>query len=275
MMYLGRMSCLVLCLALGAVHGEAPTSPWPELTPTQKPAKQTFDQGQAMAQLAMTMEEELLVEMLPFKPPFKMDKKQMAVVIKLLKKLVKPVLKSERLRTMVSIVDDFMQELEHNQENKQYYIGMLNAAQDVYGEVNRMYNSEEAQGRTFETVQSIYRESVLNNYIVQPISNWIIEPITSRVYYAAERVYEMLPSNTWIVDTEYINPFASWGETFDYYVNRIANWSAGTRRALTATARMLQAQDEAEGRNCFECGGTYWGDSGSDGSDGSPGTDIQ
>jgi len=272
MMYLGRMSCLVLCLALGAVHGEAPTSPWPELTPTQKPAKQTFDQGQAMAQLAMTMEEELLVEMLPFKPPFKMDKKQMAVVIKLLKKLVKPVLKSERLRTMVSIVDDFMQELEHNQENKQYYIGMLNAAQDVYGEVNRMYNSEEAQGRTFETVQSIYRESVLNNYIVQPISSWIIEPITSRVYYAAERVYEMLPSNTWIVDTEYFNPFASWGETFDYYVNRIANWSAGTRRALTATARMLQAQDEAEGRNCFECGSTYWN---TDGSDSSPGTDVQ
>lgn len=253
---LGRISCLaVVCLVM-RVSGESPQSPWPTLTPTAQPVKQAFDQGQAIAQLALTMEEEILVEMLPFKPPFKMDKKQMAVIIKLLKKVVKPVLKSERLRSMVAIVDDFMQELEYNQENKKYYTGMLNAAQDVYRELNTMYNAEqdEAQARTMASVASIYRESVLNTYMVQPFMNWVVRPVTSRISTAAERVYNMIPSNSWVVDTNYINPFASWGETFNYYVNRISNWSARARSTLDATARLLEDQDAAR---CIGCSGDH------------------
>jgi len=257
---IGRMLCLaLLCLVLG-VSAESPQSPWPTLTPTPQPVKQSFNNEQAIAQLALTMEEELLVEMLPFKPPFKMDKKQMAVIIRLLKKAVKPVLKSERLRTMVAIVDDFMQDLEYNQENKKYYTGMLNAAQDVYREVNRMYNTEnmdEAQARTLnsamQTVSNIYRSSVLNNWIVQPVNDWIIYPITSRLSTAADRIYDMIPQNSWVVDTNYINPFASWGETFNYYVNRISDWSARARSTLDVTARLLDEQDIARGARCSGC----------------------
>jgi len=253
------MLCLALvCLVLG-VSGETPQSPWPALTPTPQPVKQSFNNEQAIAQLALTMEEELLVEMLPFKPPFKMDKKQMAVIIKLLKKAVKPVLKSERLRTMVHIVDDFMQDLEYNQENKKYYTGMLNAAQDVYHEVNRLYNYEnmdEAQARTIntalESVSNIYRSSVLNNWIVQPFNNWILSPLTSRISNAAERIYNMVPNNSWVVDTNYINPFTSWGETFNYYVDRFSNWSARARNTLDATARLLEQQDAVSAR-CSGC----------------------
>lgn len=195
--------------------------------------------------------------MLPFKPPFKMDKKQMAVIIKLLKKAVKPVLKSERLRTMVSIVDDFIQELEYNQENKKYYAGMLNAAQDVYGELNRMYNTEdEAAARTMSTVGNIYRQSVLNNWLVEPFRSWVIEPITNTVSGAAERIYNMIPSNSWVVDTNWIdNPFANWGDNFNHYVNRISNWSARARNTLDVTARLLEAQDGPSAR-CSGCGNT-------------------
>jgi len=199
----------------------------------------------------------------------------MAVVIKLLKKAVKPVLKSERLRTMVSIVDDFIQELEHNQENKQYYSEMLDVAQDVYGEVRRMYNSAEVEGRTLSTVQNIYRESVLNNWFVTPFTDYIITPITSRISYAAERVYEMLPQNTWVVDTDYFNPFPRWGETFDYYVNRISNWSASSRRALETTARFLEQEDAVVGRACPGCGNSaFWSTSDQDDDDSSD-TQVQ
>jgi len=249
-----RMLFLALvCLAVG-VSSEAPQSPWPTLTPTAQPQRQSFDNGQALAQLALTMEEEILVDMLPFKPPFKMDKKQMAVIIKLLKKAVKPVLKSERLRTMVYIVDDFIQDLEHNQENKKYYAGMLNAAQDVYGELNRMYNTEdEAQARTMSTVGNIYRQSVLNNWFVAPFRSYIIDPITTTVTGAVERISNMMPSNSYIVDTTWINnPFESLGENFFYYVDRISNWSARARSTLDATARLLDAQDESA--RCAGCG---------------------
>jgi len=254
---LGRMLCLALVCFVVGTRAEAPQSPWPTLTPTAQPAKQAFDQGQAIAQLALTMEEEILVEMLPFKPPFKMDKKQMAVIIKLLKKAVKPVLKSERLRNMVAIVDDFMQELEYNQENKKYYSSMLNAAQDVYREVNTMYNAEqdEAQARTMTSIANVYRESVMNQYLVQPFMNWVITPITSRITNAAERVYNMMPSNSLVVDTNWINPFESWGETFNYYVDRISSWSASTRRALESTARLLEQQDAVSSARCIGCSG--------------------
>jgi len=267
-MSFARMVCLALvCLALG-VSGEAPESPWPVLTPKAFPAKQTFNQEHAIAQLALTLEEEVLVEMLPFKAPFKMDKKQMAVVIRLLKKLVKPILKSERLRTMVAIIDGYIQDLAE-EENKKYYADIADIAQNVRREVKRVYNSEEVQGRTFETMTNIYRESVLNNYIVQPFTNWIISPITSRISLAAERISEMLPTNTWIVDTEYYNPFSTWGETFDYYVDRISNWSARSRSALEATARLIEEQ---EGRACDDCGNSAaWGGSDSD----STSTDVQ
>jgi len=251
---IGRLGCLALvCLALG-VSSETPQSPWPALTPTTQPVKQTFDNGHAIAQLALTLEEEVLVEMMPFKPPFKMDKKQMAVVLKLLKKLVKPVLKSERLRTMVAIVDEFMQDLEYNQENKKYYNGMLDAAQDVYKEVKRMYNAEptdEAQARTWETVSGIYRSSILNNWFVQPFNEWILTPITSRITSAADRIYNMIPDNTWVVDTNYVNPFQRWSETWNYYVNRISNFSSRARHTLEATARLLEEQDAAR---CHGCG---------------------
>jgi len=248
------MLCLALvCLTVG-VSSEAPQSPWPTLTPTAQPQRQSFDNGQALAQLALHMEEEVLVDMLPFKPPFKMDKKQMAVIIKLLKKAVKPVLKSERLRTMVSIVDDFIQDLEHNQENKKYYAGMLNAAQDVYGTLNRMYNTEdEAQARTMSTVGNIYRQSVLNNWVVAPFRSWIVDPITTQVQSAADRIYNMIPSNSWVVDTNWIdNPFEGLGDNIFYYVNRISNWSARARSTLDATARLLDAQDSSA--RCAGCG---------------------
>lgn len=280
------MTCLALvCLAV-SVSGEAPQSPWQSLTPSTHPVKQennynakkTFDQGQAIAQLALTLEEEMLVEMLPFKPPFKMDKKQMAVVIKLLKKAVKPVLKSERLRYMVATVDGFVKDLDENQENKEYYIGMLNVAQDVYATLNRMYNSEEAQGRTGggSTVGNIFRESVLNQWFISPFTEYVITPITSRfssVFSSAiERVSNLIPENTLLIDTDWVNPFTSWGETFDYYVNRIADISARSRSTFEATARILNEQDQIEGRSCHGCassGVSGGSDSGVDGSSGS------
>ncbi|CAL4069835.1 unnamed protein product [Meganyctiphanes norvegica] len=251
---IGRIVCLALvCLAL-SVNGEAPQSPWQTLTPTAKPVKHAFDQGQAIAQLALHMEEEILVEMLPFKPPFKMDKKQMAVIIKLLKKGVKPILKSERLLTMISTVDDFIQDLESNQENKKYYAGMLNAAQDVYRELKRMYNAEqtdEGQARTWDSVSSIYQSSVLRNWIVSPFTNWVITPITSRLSSVVDRVSNLIPNNSWVIDTEYINPFESLGETFQYYVNRMSSWSSRARHTLEATARLLEEQDAiAAARSC-------------------------
>lgn len=229
----------------------------------------------------------MLVEMLPFKPPFKMDKKQMAVVIKLLKKAVKPVLKSERLRYMVATVDGFVKDLDENQENKEYYIGMLNVAQDVYATLNRMYNSEEAQGRTGggSTVGNIFRESVLNQWFISPFTEYVITPITSRfssVFSSAiERVSNLIPENTLLIDTDWVNPFTSWGETFDYYVNRIADISARSRSTFEATARILKEQDQIEGRSCNDCassgvnGGSDSGVDGVSGVDGGSGSLVQ
>jgi len=243
-----RMLCLALvCLSLGGLNIEASQSPWPTLTPTPQPVKlQSFDNGQAVAQLALTMEEEILVDMLPFKPPFKMDKKQMAVIIRLLKKAVKPVLKSERLRTMVSIVDDFMQDLENNQENKKYYSGMLDIAQTVYRELSTIYNDEQtnkASARTFDTINSIYRESVLNNWVVQPINNNIVTPVTSSITTAARRVYSMLPGPILEFDVTYINLYDRWSETYNYYVNQISGITGRTRSILEVTAQFLDEED--------------------------------
>jgi len=249
-MITARMLCLaaLACLSLG-MNIEASQSPWPTLTPTPQPVKlQSFDNGQAIAQLALAMEEEMMVDMLPFKPPFNMDKKQMAVIIKLLKKAVKPVLKSERLRTMVSIVDDFMQDLENNQENKKYYSGMLDISQAVYKQLNTIYNDEQtnkASARTISTISSIYRESVLNNWVVEPINNNIITPVTSSITTAARRVYSMLPGPILVFDTTYINLYDRWSETYNYYVNQISSWTGRARNILDVTAQFLDEEDQA------------------------------
>jgi len=196
--------------------------------------------------MALAMEEEMMVDMLPFKPPFNMDKKQMAVIIKLLKKAVKPVLKSQRLRTMVAIVDDFMQDLENNQENKKYYSGMLDIAQAVYKELNTVYNDEQAykaSARTMSTISSIYRESVLNNWVVEPINNNIITPVTSTITTAARRVYSYLPGPILVFDTTYINLYDRWSETYNYYVNEISGWTGRARSILEVTAEFLDQED--------------------------------
>nr|XP_027210666.1 uncharacterized protein LOC113804036 [Penaeus vannamei] len=61
-----------------------------------------------------------------------MDKKQIAVAMKLLKEAVKPILKSKALREAVAYLDDSLSSFNGDIETQLYLRLVLDSAQDIY-----------------------------------------------------------------------------------------------------------------------------------------------
>lgn len=119
----------VLACISSVTPTEPPQGPWESLTPSiSTPAKAKPQRGEVM----LTPEEEFLVNNIPFKLPFKMDKKQTAVAMKLMKEAVKPIIKSKTLQETVSYVDDLLHFLVDDVETQMYMTLFLDFMQEIY-----------------------------------------------------------------------------------------------------------------------------------------------
>lgn len=138
---------------------EPPQGPWQALNPSLgTPAQDKPQRGE----VALTPEEEFLVNNIPFKLPFKMDKKQTAVAMKLMKEAVKPIIKSKTLQESVSYVDDLLHFLVDDIETQMYMTLFLDFMQDVY------------EGKEREQVDKIVRSFIHGNsdQVRQQSSRW-------------------------------------------------------------------------------------------------------
>lgn len=139
---------LLLVSALACFAGvvrasEPPVSPWQVLNPPLEadldlnPLQNTYpEEYEADSNVTVyedeDEEEEMHIPELPFKLPFKMDKKQIAVAMKLLKEAVKPILKSKALRETVAYLDDYLASYNGDIETQLYLRLVLDSAQDIY-----------------------------------------------------------------------------------------------------------------------------------------------
>lgn len=142
----GMLLLLVSALAcLGGVAraSEPPVSPWQVLNPPLRgegdaydigPLENTYPEEQETDANVATYEdeEEEYIPELPFKLPFKMDKKQVAVAMKLLKEAVKPILKSKSLRETLAYFDEALASFSSDIETQLYLRLILDSAQDLY-----------------------------------------------------------------------------------------------------------------------------------------------
>ena len=120
------------CIASAASQQYPPQGPWESLTPSVQPSEEPNPTQPTKGEIALTDEEEFLVSHMPFKLPFKMDKKQIAVTMKLLKEAMKPVIKSKTLQDTVAYIDDVLHYFTLNKDAQMYVTLFFDFMQDVY-----------------------------------------------------------------------------------------------------------------------------------------------
>lgn len=279
---------VLACMSVGVLSAEPPVSPWQALNPSlgeptraeidaaqeefdDTPYDVTYPEGHNETERQYHQEEDDMMAELPFKLPFKMDKKQSAVAMKLLKEAVKPVLKSKRLQEFVAYLDDSIASYRSDLESQMYVTLVLDSLQEIYegketSELNiilkRFFEnmSDEETARTLDSVWRSYVTPVLTsyiynpmrNYVVTPVRSYIYEPITNYVSEFAERIGTWMESSRRpYIDIQYPE-YSRWSQTFNDYANRISDWTAQARDGLAVARRMLELQDEARG--CYDCG---------------------
>lgn len=127
---------------------EPPQGPWQALNPAVATPEKAKPQRE---EVMLTPEEEFLVNNIPFKLPFKMDRKQTAVAMKLMKEAVKPIIKSKTLHETVSYVDDLLHFLVDDIETQMYMNFFLDFMQDIY------------EGKEREQVDKIVKSFIYDN----------------------------------------------------------------------------------------------------------------
>ncbi|XP_047491740.1 uncharacterized protein LOC125040974 [Penaeus chinensis] len=278
------------CFAGVARASEPPVSPWQVLNP---PLEADFDIDSLQntypeeyeADSNVTVyedeeeeeEEEMHIPELPFKLPFKLDKKQIAVAMKLLKEAVKPILKSRTFRETVAYLDDSLASYKDDIETQLYLRLALDSAQDIYegkeaGQIHSIVKefftdmSDEETARTIEDMwdyvspaMDVWFYTPVRKYLVDPVREYLYYPVSNVINDFADRIGRFMNND---YDSSYVSvqypQYQRWSDSVNRFTNRISKWTSQARRSLETAARVIEAQDEQyEARACGgSCGDT-------------------
>nr|XP_027219980.1 uncharacterized protein LOC113812312 isoform X2 [Penaeus vannamei] len=291
-----RMLLLVVsalaCLAGVARASEPPVSPWQVLNPPLEAESDTLDldplqntypeEYESDSNVTAYEDEEeeegyTHVPELPFKLPFKMDKKQIAVAMKLLKEAVKPILKSKALREAVAYLDDSLSSFNGDIETQLYLRLVLDSAQDIYEgkeaaqihTILKEYITDMSDEETARTIDDVwdYVSPAMDEWFYAPVRKYLVAPVRDYVYYPfsnaindfADRIGRFMNNG---YDSSYVSveypQYQRWSDTVNRFTNRISSWTTQARHSLEVAARVLDAQDAVyESRACGgSCGST-------------------
>jgi len=208
---------------------------------------------------------------LPFKLPFKLDKKQVAVAMKLLKEAVKPILKSKRLREAVAYVDDTLAGYTGDVETQLYVRFILDSAQDIYegkeGQLHSMVKGfftdggDEATARTIDDVWRSYVSPAMEEWVYSPMRRYIVAPVREMFYEPmsnylgdfAERMGSFLGfySSDELYHNQYPQYYNRWSNGINEFAKRISSMTSQARQGLEVAARVIEAQEANEfARSC-------------------------
>ncbi|XP_066987519.1 uncharacterized protein [Macrobrachium rosenbergii] len=289
MMLLG----LLVCLSVGTLAQESPISPWQSLNSAMSDAPKddaaagktgeeefsdapydvTYPEADYQNETDYMSDEELILQSLPFKLPFKMDKKQLAVSMKILKAAVKPILKSKELRDAVAYIDESLAKYKTDLESQMYVTLLMDSMQEIYegketAELNMMIKriftdmSDEETARTLGSVWRSYVSPAIDNYVIDPMRSYVIQPVRSYLYEPiSDYVYDFAERiETWMdgsqrpyIDIQYPeNYYRRWSERVNDYASRISNWASQARQGLEMARRMLELQEEGRCHGCAD-----------------------
>ncbi|XP_071546791.1 uncharacterized protein [Panulirus ornatus] len=270
--------CLVACLTVGLTTADRPlVSPWQVLNPPlESPAHYGPSEPQAYRHESyeptytelsdddteLSPEEEFLVSNIPFRLPFKMEKKQLAVVMKLLKEAVKPIIKSKTLRVTLAYFDELLASYNDDPETQMYMSLFLDSLQDMYeGKEAVRFNkivkgifTDISDEETARTLNDMWRSTVdyvydpVRTFVVRPMRSFLFEPISNAVSDFADRIGLWAIDNPTELNVDYPESFERWSQAMGLLTRRLSNWSSKARNGIEYAARMLEAQDE--GRSC-------------------------
>ncbi|XP_063593382.1 uncharacterized protein LOC134770441 [Penaeus indicus] len=277
------------CFAGVARASEPPVSPWQVLNPPLEadldvysaqntyPEEYEADPDVPDYEDELEEEEEMHIPELPFKLPFKLDKKQVDVAMKILKEAVKPILKSRALREYVAYFDDSLASYNGDIETQLYLRLALDSAQDIYegkeaGQIHSVVKefftdmSDEETARTIEDMWD-YVSPAMDEWFYAPVRKYLVDPVRDYLYYPvsnaindfADRIGRFMNND---YDSSYVSvqypQYQRWSDSVNRFTNRISKWTSQARRSLETAAKVLEAQDEQyEARACGgSCGST-------------------
>ncbi|XP_042873927.1 uncharacterized protein LOC122254340 [Penaeus japonicus] len=279
----GMLLLLVSALAcLGGVAraSEPPVSPWQVLNPPLReegdaydigPLENTYPEEQETDANVATYEdeEEEYIPELPFKLPFKMDKKQVAVAMKLLKEAVKPILKSKSLRETLAYFDEALASFSSDIETQLYLRLILDSAQDLYegkesAQIHMIMKdfftdmSDEETARTIDDVWD-YMSPAMDEWFYTPVREYLVAPVRDYVYYPfsnaindfADRIGRLMGGRYDFYDGVEYPQYQRWSDRVNMITSRISKLTSITRRSLEDAVTVLDAQDnEFAARAC-------------------------
>ncbi|XP_045615220.1 uncharacterized protein [Procambarus clarkii] len=262
-------------LGMGVSATEPPVSPWQALnpslaekTPYEEPedieAEETYEPStlEANDTTYLTPEEEYLISNIPIKLPFKMEKKQLAVAMKLLKEAAKPIIKSKTLRQTVAYLDSALGAYSEDLELQMYMTLLFDSLQDLYEgkeavqlhKIMRGFFTDISDEATARAIDDVWRSTLelvydpVRNYVVQPVNNYLVGPISTAVNGFAERIGKWMGNRKHYVNVQYPESYARWSDAMSSYASRLSDWTSQARQGIELAARMLEAQDQA--RSC-------------------------
>ncbi|MPC67412.1 hypothetical protein E2C01_061587 [Portunus trituberculatus] len=204
---------VLACIASVTSQQYPPQGPWESLTPPVQPSVEAGPVQPSRDEIALTDEEEFLVSNIPFKLPFKMDKKQTAVAMKLLKEAMKPVIKSKTLQDTVAYIDDALEYFVHDRDTQMYVTLFFDFMQDVYegkqaervdkivrGFIND--NSDEVTARTINDVWN-YVADPFDRYFFDTMRSYVVRPISKAMNSFAERIGTWMGNDNTLPHTPY------------------------------------------------------------------------
>jgi len=273
-----RTAIMVVGLVSCVMSAEPPVSPWQALNPALASPVQYSDIPQPQPQYEPTRqdeksylspEEEFLINNMPFKLPFKMEKKQIAVAMKLLKEAAKPVVKSKVLRESVAYLDEVVRDYVDDQDAQVYMTFVLDSLQDLYeGKeatqfhkfMRGFFSDLSGDEQTARSIDGVFRSTM--QYVYNPVRNYfrnyLVDPLTSYVNGFAKRI------GTWMGnDRSYVgkihhpenyespdNHIHTWSNRMSSYARSFSDWTRQARMGLEVAARMLEVEDQRS------CGGS-------------------
>ncbi|XP_053634082.1 uncharacterized protein [Cherax quadricarinatus] len=276
---LALVSALVF-MGVCASASEPGASPWQALNPaltdtnpyketeadtTQETFEPTHLEANATSEL--TPEEEFLVSNIPINLPFKMEKKQLAVAMKLLKEAVKPIIKNKALHQTVAYIDSLLGAYREDLELQMYMTLLLDSFQDMFEgkeavqfhKVLRGFFTEISDEATARTIDDMWRSTMdlvsdpFRDYFVRPVNNYLVAPISNAVSGFADRIGRWMGSRKHYVNVKYPESYSRWSEAMSTYANRLSDWTSQARQGIELAARMLEAQDQARGCAAAPC----------------------
>lgn len=262
-----RRSMFALCVValVGFAAAAEPMSPWQSLNEKMvKEDKYDTQYKEAPKKVKDTADVVLgYYEDLPYKLPFKVDKKQVQVAMKLLREAVKPVVTSETLREMVEYVDDAVHSFIEDVETQLYLRLVLDTTQEIYEkkestQINAMIedflvgDAEGAKARSLgsmaryiETMMSDYIYSPLRRFLILPAREYIYEPAYSTVSGLMDRIGRFMgfedEENEYYYE-EYEYPQHTWSNGLHQFARRMGSLTQQVRQGLEVAAKVMEEQ---------------------------------